>query len=54
MFTHNTATFAGMYTAGTDAITGIGFKYKSQSSSSWTNKSITPIASPFTNNVTRV
>ncbi|MFV0501643.1 MAG: choice-of-anchor J domain-containing protein [Bacteroidales bacterium] len=50
VFNHNSATFTGSYTAGTDAITAIGFDYKEQVASTWTNTPITPVASPFTFN----
>ena len=52
VFNHNSATFTGSYTAGTDAITAIGFDYKEQVASTWTNTPITPVASPFTFNAT--
>ncbi len=52
VFNHNSATFTGSYTAGTDAITAIGFDYKLATASTWTNTPITPVASPFTFNAT--
>ncbi|MCK9445224.1 MAG: choice-of-anchor J domain-containing protein, partial [Tissierellaceae bacterium] len=39
-YTHNTATFTGSYTEGSDVVTAIGFDYKLASASNWTN---TPI-----------
>ncbi|MFV0500361.1 MAG: fibronectin type III domain-containing protein, partial [Bacteroidales bacterium] len=46
-YTHNTATFTGSYTEGSDIVTAIGFDYKEGSASTWTNTPITPLANPF-------
>ena len=46
-YTHNTATFTGSYTEGSDIVTAIGFDYKEASASTWTNTPITPLANPF-------
>ncbi|MDY0362959.1 MAG: fibronectin type III domain-containing protein, partial [Desulforegulaceae bacterium] len=47
VFDHNSATFNGSYTEGSDAVTAIGFEYKEQSATTWTNTPITPLVSPF-------
>jgi len=47
VFTHNTATFTGSYTEGSDVVTAIGFDYKLASASNWTNTPVTPLANPF-------
>ena len=52
VFTHNTATFTGSYVEGSEAVGTTGFNYMAQSSSSWINIPVNPVANPFNYNAT--
>ncbi len=48
----NAATFQGTYVQGTEAVTAIGFEYKTTAETTWTDQAVTTIATPFTQAVT--
>ena len=48
----STAMFNGTYVQGTDPVTAIGFEYRAIATPTWTDQPVTPIASPFTYQVT--
>ena len=47
-----TATFQATYVQGTEALTAIGFEYKTAAATTWTDQAVTPVATPFTYQVT--
>ncbi len=46
--TQTNATFQGTYVQGTDAVTAIGFEYKTTAATTWTDQAVTTVATPFT------
>ncbi|MPL66685.1 hypothetical protein SDC9_12372 [bioreactor metagenome] len=46
------ATFQATYVQGTEALTAIGFEYKTTAATTWTDQAVTPVATPFTYQVT--
>ncbi len=52
VFTHNSATFTGSFVEGSEVVGTTGFNYMAQSSSSWINIPINPVANPFNYNAT--
>ena len=45
--TQTNATFQGTYVQGTEAVTAIGFEYKTNVETTWTDQAVTTIATPF-------
>ncbi|MPL66686.1 hypothetical protein SDC9_12373 [bioreactor metagenome] len=45
--TQTNATFQGTYVQGTEAVTAIGFEYKTNVETTWTDQVVTTIATPF-------
>ena len=50
--TQTNATFQGTYIQGTEVPTAIGFEYKTTAATTWTDQAVTPVATPFTYQVT--
>ncbi len=50
--TQTNATFHGTYVQGSEAITAIGFEYKTTVETNWTDQVVTPVATTFTYQVT--
>ena len=50
--TQTNATFQGTYVQGTEAVTAIGFEYKTNVETTWTDQAVTTIATPFIYSIT--
>ncbi len=50
--TQTNATFQGTYVQGSEAVTAIGFEYKTTAATTWTDQAVTTVATPFTYAIT--
>jgi len=48
--THNTAILVGSYSQGVDTVNAVGFEYKVDTATIWTNQAVSLVASPFSYN----
>ncbi len=52
--TQNGAMFQATYVQGSEAVTAIGFEYRDLASSTWTDQTVSPVATPFTHQATNL